>query len=40
MIEGKRSRGKQRAKMWDGLTVTLKVGRVTEALKVTRGRDA
>ena len=36
MIKGKRSRGKQREKMLDGLTKLLKVGRVTEALKMTR----
>ena len=39
MIEGKRSRGKQREKMLDGLTKWFKVGRVTEALKATRDRD-
>ena len=36
MIEGKRSREIQREKMLDGLTKWLKVGRVIEALKVTR----
>ena len=37
MIEGKRSRGKQREKMLDGLTKWLYVVRVTDALKATRG---
>ena len=40
MIEGKCSSGKQREKMFDGLRKWLKVGRVTEALKATRVRDA
>ena len=42
MVEEKRSRGKQREKMVDGLTKWLKVGRVTETLKdlVMRDRDA
>ena len=40
MIEGKYSRGKQRKKMLDGLKKWLEVGRVTEALKATRDRDA
>ena len=40
MVEEKRSRGKKREKMIDGLTKRLKVGRVTEALKVTRDRCA
>ena len=40
MTEGKRSMGKQGEKMLDGLTKWLKVGRVTEALKATRDRDA
>ena len=39
VIEGKRIRGNQCEKM-DGLTKRLKVGRVTEALKPTRDRDA
>ena len=39
MIEGKRSKGKQREKMLDGLTKRLKVERATEALKPTRDRD-
>ena len=32
-IEGKRSRGKQREKMLDGLTKSIKVGRVTDAMR-------
>ena len=40
MIERKCSRGKQREKMLDGLTKSLKVGRVTEALKAMRDQDA
>ena len=40
MIEGKRSRGKQREKMLDGQRKRLKEGRVTEALTATRDRDA
>ena len=39
IIEGKRSRGKQREKMLDGLTKWRKVRRVTEALKATRDKD-
>ena len=42
-IEGKCSRGKESEKILDGLIGLkkwLKVGRVTEALKATRGRDA
>ena len=34
------SRGKQREQMLDGLTKWPKVGRVTEALKMTRDRYA
>ena len=34
------SRGKQLEQMLDGLTKWLKVGRVTEALKMTRDRFA
>ena len=33
-------KGKQRKKMFDGLTKWLKVGRVIEALKAIRDRDA
>ena len=40
MIEGSRSRGKQREMMLDGLTKWLNEGRVTDALKTTRNRDA
>ena len=40
LIEEKRSRGKQREKIFAGLTKWLKVRRVTEALKAKRGRDA
>ena len=40
MIDGKRSTEKQRENMLDGLTKWLKVGRVTEALRATRIRDA
>ena len=40
MVVGKRSRGKQGGKMLDGLTKWLKVGRVTDALKATRDREA
>ena len=40
MIKGKRSRGKQQEKMLDGLTKWLKEGRVTEALKAMKDRDA
>ena len=39
-MEGKGSRRKQREKMLDGLTKRLKIGLVTDALKVTRDRDA
>ena len=39
IIEGKRSCGKQREKMLDGLTKWRNVRRVTEALKATRDRD-
>ena len=39
-IKGKCSRGKRREKMLDGITKWLKVGRVTDALKVTSDRDA
>ena len=34
------SRGKQREKMLDGLTKRLKGGRLADALKATRARDA
>ena len=40
MIEGKHSTRKQRENMLDGLTKWLKVGRVTDALKAMRDRDA
>ena len=40
MVERKRSRGKRREKMFDRLTKWLKVGRMTEAVKATRDRDA
>ena len=40
MIEGIRSRGKQREKMLDGLTKRLREGRVIEELKTTMDRDA
>ena len=40
VIVGKRSRGKQRQNMMDGLTQWIKVGRVTETLKTTRERDS
>ena len=36
---GKRSRGKQREKLLDGLKKSLKLGRVTGALKASRDRD-
>ena len=39
MIDGKRSRGKQREKMLDGRTKWLKVGRLIDAPKVTSNRD-
>ena len=39
MVEGNFSRGKQPEKMLDGLTKWLKIGRVTDALKVERDRD-
>ena len=38
MMEGKRSRGKQREKMTDGLTNLLGSGKVVEILKATRDR--
>ena len=38
MIEGKRSRGKQREKMTDGLANWLGAGKVVEILKATRDR--
>ena len=40
MIEGIRSKGKQREKMLDRVTKRLEVGRVIDALKVTIDRDA
>ena len=40
MIEGKRSRRKQREKMLDGLTKWLKVGGETGVLKEIEMRDA
>ena len=40
MIKGKCFRGKRCENMLDGLTKWLKVGRVTEALKAARDRDA
>ena len=40
IIERKYRTGKQRKNMMDGLTRWLKIGRVTEALKATRDRDA
>ena len=40
MIAEKCSAGKQHEKILDGLTKWLKVGRVKEALKATRDRDA
>ena len=40
MIEEKCSSGKQCEKMLDGLTKSLKVGKVTKALQPTRYRDA
>ena len=40
MIGEKRSRGKQREKMLDGLTKWLKVGGVTNALKATTDTHA
>ena len=36
MVEGKRSRGKQREKMTDGLANWLEEGKVVEILKATR----
>ncbi|GFO39084.1 hypothetical protein PoB_006997200 [Plakobranchus ocellatus] len=39
MMEGKRSRGRQREKMLDGLTKWLNAGRVTQALTATMDRD-
>ena len=38
MMEGKRSRGKQREKMTDGLANWLGAGKVVEILKATRDR--
>ena len=38
MMEGKRSRGKQREKMTDGLVNLLGAGKVVEILKATRDR--
>ena len=38
MVEGKRSRGKQREKMTDGLANWLGAGKVVEILKATRDR--
>ena len=38
MMEGKRSRGKQREKMTDGLADWLGAGKVVEILKATRDR--
>ena len=38
MMEGKRSRGKQREKMTDGLANWLGAGKMVEILKVTRDR--
>ena len=38
MMEGKRSRGKQREKMTDGLVKWLGAGKVVEILKATRDR--
>ena len=40
MIEGKCNRGKQHEKIFDGLIKWLKVGKVTEALKAARNKDA
>ena len=40
MIQEKRSKGKQREKMLDGLIQWVKIGRATEALKATKYRDA
>ena len=37
---GKTQQGKQREKMFDERTKWLKIGRVTEALKAMRDRDA
>ena len=39
MMEGKKSRGRQREKMLDGLTKWLNAGRVTQALTATKDRD-
>ena len=39
MNEGKRSMGKQRVKMLDGLIKWLKVGQTTYALKEMRDKD-
>ena len=38
MNEGKRSTGKQREKLLDGLKKSLEVGRVTDAPKATRDK--
>ena len=38
MMEGKRSRGKQREKMTDGLANWLGAGKVVEILKATKDR--
>ena len=38
MMEGKRSRGKQREKVTDGLANWLVAGKVVEILKATRDR--
>ena len=40
IIEGKRNRVKKQAKMSDGLTKYLNVGRVTGALRALKDRDA
>ena len=40
MIEGKYSRGKQRKKMFDGLTKWLNEGQVTDAPEVTKDRGS
>ena len=40
MLEGKRSRGRQREKMLDGLSTWLKIEKVPNALSATRDRDA
>ncbi|GFN79392.1 hypothetical protein PoB_000589800 [Plakobranchus ocellatus] len=38
MLEGKRSRGKQREKLIEGLTDWLKAGKSLEAIKATKDR--